>query len=476
MRHGQGRQLVRAFALTLASALLWGVAHLATGRRFTGGVLATAYTVVFMGIGLCATRWRGHVAELAVQPDWLTLMMIGCLVLAVCWTLVIAVSWRLVRPEGLGAPSRILAVGAVTGLCLVIAAPFAFAAHNTLVARDTLTAIFGGHADKGDGRVLAGKKRLNVLLLGGDSGRNRFGVRTDSVTLASVDTRTGDTVLLGLPRNLEHVPMPQGPARQRFPDGFAGDGALTPGLLNEVYQYAEEHPEMVPGVPDGKRGPALIKQTVAGVLGLPVDYYVLADMKGFAQLVDAMGGVWLRIPEDITFGKYDEGRLAAGYRRLSGTEALWYGRSRTFSSDYVRMARQKCLLRAIARQADPGRVLTRFEQLAVAARHTIATDVPQKMLPSLLKLAGRVKDGGKITSLQFTPPLIDTSAPDWALIQRLSAQALASPSRKAADALHGTAEGSAAARKANVDDASSGGAAPSPADGAATSLDATCPS
>ncbi|MDX6744415.1 LCP family protein [Actinocorallia sp. A-T 12471] len=468
MRHGQGRQLVRAFALTLASALLWGVAHLASGRRLTGSLLAAAYTAVFMGIGLGATRWRGRIAELAVQPDWLTLMMVGCVGLAVCWAVVVAASWKLVRPVGLGAPARILAVSAVTGLCLVIAAPFAFAAHSTLVARDTLTAIFGEHADKGDGRVFAGKKRLNVLLLGGDSGRNRFGVRTDSVTLASVDTRTGDVVLLGLPRNLERVPLPEGPARQRFPDGFTGDGALTPGLLNEIYQYAEEHPDMVPGVPDGKRGPALLKQTVSGVLGLPVDYHVLVDMKGFAQLIDAMGGVWLRIPEDITFGKYNEGRLAAGYRRLSGSEAMWYGRSRTYSSDYVRMARQKCLIRAMARQADPARVLTRFEQLAAATRHTISTDVPQRLLPSLLKLAGKVKDKGTITSLQFTPPLIDTSAPDWERIRRLSADALLAP---AAKPLRGTEHADAGTV---VQDA-----APSRAHettGTAASLDATCPS
>ncbi|WP_460305311.1 LCP family protein [Actinocorallia aurea] len=473
MRHEQGRQLVRAFSLTLASALLWGVAHLASGRRLTGAALVAAYTVAFMAIGLGATSWRGRVAELALRPDWLTLMMIGCLALAVGWILVIAASWRLVRPVGLGAPSRVLAVGAVAGLCLVIAAPFAFAAHSTFVARDTLTAIFGGHADKGDGRILAGRKRLNILLLGGDSGSNRFGVRTDSVTLASVDTRTGDTVLLGLPRNLEHVPMPAGPARQRFPEGFAGDGPLTPGLLNEIYQYAEEHPEIVPGVPDGRRGPALLKETVAGVLGLPVDYYALVDMRGFAGLVNAMGGVWLRIPEDITFGKYDEGRLAAGYRRLNGTEALWYGRSRTYSSDYVRMARQKCLIRAIVRQADAGRVLTRFEQLAVAARHTISTDVPQKMLPSLVKLAGRVKDGGKITSLQFTPPLIDTSAPDWALIQRLSAKALTSPAHSS-QALRRSAGQDAAASTTAVDHSASGGS--EHALGSASSLDATCPS
>ncbi|MCD0450206.1 LCP family protein [Actinocorallia sp. API 0066] len=467
MRHGQGRQLARAFALTLASALFWGVAHLTSGRKLVGASLAAAYTSVFAGIGLAVTRFRGHLAELAVQPDWLTLMMIACVGLAVGWAVVIASSWKLVRPVELGAPARILGVGAVTGLCLVIAAPFAFAAHSTLVARDTLVTIFGEH-DPAGAKILAGKKRLNVLLLGGDSGHNRFGLRTDSVTLASVDTRTGDTVLLGLPRNLERVPLPEGPARQRFPHGFTGDGALTPGLLNEVYQYAEEHPEIVPGVPNGKRGPTLLKKTVSGILGVPVDYHVLVDMRGFAQLVDAMGGVWMRIPEEITYGRHNEGRLAAGHRKLSGSEALWYGRSRTYSSDYVRMSRQKCLIRAIARQADPAKVLTRFQQLATAAKHTISTDVPQRLLPALLKLSGRVKDKGDITSLQFTPPLIDTGNPDWARIRTLSAKAIRTPHAHAAKA-------SAAGQSAPVVPADETAQQAHP-EGAAASLDASCPS
>ena len=45
--------------------------------------------------------------------------------------------------------------------------------------------------------------------------------------------------------------------------------------------------------------------------------------------------------------------LPAGTRRLSGKEALWYGRSRSDGDDYVRMSRQKCLLYAVAQQADP---------------------------------------------------------------------------------------------------------------------------
>ncbi|GAA1003480.1 hypothetical protein Aple_003770 [Acrocarpospora pleiomorpha] len=76
--------------------------------------------------------------------------------------------------------------------------------------------------------------------------------------------------------DLQRVPMPAGPARTAFPSGFTG--GASPGLLNEVYQWAEDNPSLVPGVPDRQRI-TLLKATVGGILGLPIDYYAMVDMK-----------------------------------------------------------------------------------------------------------------------------------------------------------------------------------------------------
>lgn len=226
-------------------------------------------------------------------------------------------------------------------MCFAVAVPVAWSAHSTYVYRNALTSIFRSGSENGK-KVDAedpfnGEPRVNVLLLGGDAASNRTGVRTDSMTVASVDTKTGDTVLLSLPRNLESFPMPPGPARDRFPYGFTGDGPQNPGLLNEVYEYAENHPDVVPGVAKNHRGPELLKATIAGILGVRVDYYILVDMFGFADIIDAMGGVKLKITEPIPYG-LQGAVLQPGHRTLSGKEALWYGRSRTNSSDYVRMS------------------------------------------------------------------------------------------------------------------------------------------
>lgn len=431
--HGFG--LGTSIALTVGSAVLWGVAHLATGYRRTGLILMGAYGVMLATVATLVIGFGAQLLSLAVQPGWLMAFTIALAAIATAWTIVIIWSFVLVRPAASTVTTRTLTTGIAAALCVLVIAPMAYAGRLAYVSRDLVNSVF---TQTSSPEIAAdpwsGETRFNVLLVGADAASNRIGVRTDSMTVASVDTSTGATTLLSLPRNLEHVILPKGPARERFPYGFTGEPPYTPGLLNEVYQYAEDYPEMVPGVHKGKRGPSLLKRTVSDILGIPVNYYAMVDMAGFAQIIDAMGGVKVTIKEPIVYGKYSEGTLAAGTRKLSGQEALWYGRSRTDSDDYARMSRQKCLLNAVAKQADPMTVLSSFEGLASATKRAIATDIPQDLLSPMVELAQKVK-GTQIKSLQFVPPLISTAAPDWDLIKRKVSSALADrPENKTATA------------------------------------------
>jgi cell envelope-related function transcriptional attenuator common domain len=466
--HHRRRGLPSALGLTCASALLWGVAHLYIGRTRAGVALLALQAALITMILLALTALRLRLIPLALRPEWLTVLVGALVLIGAVWVAVVILSYRAVRPARPGTAARVLARGAVAALCVVIMAPFAYTARLALVSRDVLITLFAADgADDAD--PWRGRSRVNILLVGADAARNRPGARTDSMTVASIDTRTGRTILFGLPRNLERVPMPAGPARQRFPFGFTGDGtARTPGLLNEVYQWAEDHPEIVPGVPDGRRGPTLLKRTVSEILGIPVDHYAMVDMHGFAELIDAIGGVTVTIKSDIPYGRQGD-ILPAGTRRLSGKEALWYGRSRSDSSDYVRMARQKCLLYAVARQADAGLVLRGFERIADAAKRYVSTDIPRDMLPALAELATR-PGAADLKSLQFVPPLITPSDPDWYLIRRTVAQTLAAADRPR--------PGRSAASSASATSAPSGAPAgapePSPAPDRPADLAALC--
>jgi len=310
-------------------------------------------------------------------------------------------------------------------LSVSVMLPFAFTASTIKTLNDTLDAI---SVTPGDGTTPSpvkaedpwnGRRRLNFLLLGGDAAGNRSGVRTDTMIVASVNLATGNTVLFSLPRNLQYVRFPPGsPMHKQFPNGFTAEQ----GLLNAVWYYADNNPQVMGG---RNRGAQALKDAIGYTLGLHIDYYAMVDMYGFARLIDALGGLRIRVQEDIKWGGLygTAGTIKAGYRRLSGEEVLWYGRSRVGSDDFARMGRQRCIIGALVQQANPATVLANFTKIATATRHMFRTDIPRDLFEHLVPLALKVKDA-KITSVQFVPPLIYPGNPDWNKIRKITLQAI----------------------------------------------------
>ena len=150
------------------------------------------------------------------------------------------------------------------------------------------------------------------------------------------------------------------------------------------------------------------------------DYFVLVNLKGFADIVDALGGIQIRVTDRIPIGgeRYPDNSVKVQphgwieprlYRDMNGYHALWYARSRFLSEDYDRMIRQRCVMGAIARQADPARVLVRFQSLARASKGLIVTDIPSNMLSPLAALALKGKDA-KITGVSVDKSVFGPSS------------------------------------------------------------------
>jgi len=278
-----------------------------------------------------------------------------------------------------------------------------------------------GHTAAPAGGAL-GRPRWNVLLLGSDAGPDRTGARTDTMMVASIDTRTAATTLIGLPRNIQYAPFPPGsPMAARFPDGFHDRRSPTSGdyLLNNVAQYGAEHPGLAPAGPTADRGLNLLLSSVSDMLALPLDHYVEVDMNGLAAIVDALGGVTVDVgPVPLPIGgvTYDgrhvapDGYVPAGVQHLDGNQALWFARSRRDSDDYDRMARQRCLIRAVLTEKQPIDVVTRFRSVATATASSIRTNIPQSLLPALLTLADEHRPP-LLRSISFDPGLPDPAAP-----------------------------------------------------------------
>ncbi|GAA4745320.1 hypothetical protein GCM10023350_32680 [Nocardioides endophyticus] len=169
-------------------------------------------------------------------------------------------------------------------------------------------------------------------------------------------------------------------------------------MLNAVYSQV---PALYPHIlgKSENEGADAVKQAVAGSLGTHVDYYVLINLLGFQQLVDAIGGVTVNINEPIAInGNTDAGIPPTGYlepgpdQHLNGFHALWYSRGRWGSDDYERMLRQRCMVDALVEAADPLTVLRRYQDLASAGKQIMRTDIPRELMPAFVDLALQVKE------------------------------------------------------------------------------------
>ncbi len=250
--------------------------------------------------------------------------------------------------------------------------------------------------------------------------------------------------MFSFPRNMQNVPFPtDSPMHRVFPNGYdCGDTCL----LNAVYTYASTHKGLYPSSVKNPGAQATM-DAVAAITGLKVNYYALIDLKGFQGLIDAVGGVTIHVKQRVPIGGETtpiSGYIKPGTQHLSGYRALWYARSRTGSSDYDRMARQRCVMTAMLQQLNPETVLLKFNGIASASSKVIRTTIPEGDLGTFVDLAIKAKSQ-KVTSVQFVPPLVIPKHPDFAAIRARVAGAIASaekPPATATSTAHATSSGS----------------------------------
>ncbi|MEJ3654448.1 LCP family protein [Actinomycetes bacterium KLBMP 9759] len=421
-RRGPERSLGRALIATAAATVAPGAGHLLLRRRRTGAVILGVFLLVVISVVLLVmTADRTTLLENALSSRVLVLATIGALIAAISWMAVIVRTYLLARPRGVGLARQAIGVGVVAALCVVVAAPFGFGANLANSQRSLLDTLFTGGGGTDAAEAIA-KPRLNILLVGSDAGPDRRGARTDTMMVASLDTKTGRTTLFSLPRNIERAQFPENtPMGEKFPDGFREKGNPGAGdyFLNAVYAWGRDHPADAPQGPTQDPGLNLLHQSIETMLGLKLDYFIEVDMHGFESIIDAVGGVTLDVgPERLAIGGIGPhgerikptGYIEPGVQKLDGRLALAFARARTNSSDYARMGRQRCLLQTLLTQKSPADILTNFQAVAAATKNSVSTNIPQQVLPALVSLAG--KDTVALESVSFDPSLPDPDQDD----------------------------------------------------------------
>ncbi|WP_317637291.1 LCP family protein [Lactobacillus xylocopicola] len=214
--------------------------------------------------------------------------------------------------------SRICGIVAVMCVCfgLAWAAHLYFALHS---------AIDGENGNSATSVRIANKQPISMLILGVDQGiegRHDRG-NSDTLILATANPGKNKATMTSIPRDtLANILGDPGDRYNMF-------------RVNSAY---------------GVGGSKASMKTVSALLGVPIYYYVEVNMKALKSLVDAVGGVTVKVPFDFT---YDWCDFHKGKQRLNGRHAVAYVRMRHDDphGDYGRQMRQRQVIEAVVHKA-----------------------------------------------------------------------------------------------------------------------------
>lgn len=211
-------------------------------------------------------------------------------------------------------------------------------------------------------------KRINILLLGvddGDPDNPGSPKRSDTMMVASVDTKNGKINLLSIPRDtMVNIP------------GHGED------KITHAFFYG---------------GATLSKQTVEQFLNISVDHYVVIDWKAFIKVVDILGGVDINVAHDMNYEDPYEGlsiHLKKGQQHLDGEKAGEYVRFRHDElGDIGRVERQQGFLNSLTNQMMQAGTIVKLPSLISAIHQYVQTDMDTITLMKLANSMASLKAG-----------------------------------------------------------------------------------
>ncbi len=186
---------------------------------------------------------------------------------------------------------------------------------------------------------------ISVLLLGvdtGDLGRTETG-RSDTMLVTTINPEKKQTTIVSLERDIYTE--------------IVGKG--TKDKLNHAYAFG---------------GVNMAIASVENLVDIPIDHYVVMNMKGFKQLVDAVNGVDVENTLDFT---YEGTTFNKGTVHLDGSDALRYTRMRYDdpNGDYGRQERQRQVIAAIVKKAVNVSTVTNYKNILAAIEANTKTDL-----------------------------------------------------------------------------------------------------
>ncbi|MEV0456119.1 LCP family protein [Catellatospora methionotrophica] len=275
-----------------------------------------------------------------VQPKWGRIALVALIALALCGGLGLGGAWL-----------------------------YAKSVEGDLSRTDPFSALTGGRPPK----TVNGSQ--NILLVGSDSrdpdaATDKGGEwRTDTMIVMHIPSSQDRAYLISLPRDL-HVYIPK--------DAAAADCGTRKAKLNAAYAFG--------GMP-------LLVKTVECYTSVRMDHVMLIDFGGFTEVVDALGGVDMKIEKTITSIHKPKRTFTKGTMHLNGAEALDYARQRKQfpDGDFARMRHQQQLLKALLDKAVSGGIVTspgKLNDFLGAVTSAVTVDQDFKLIDMAIQFRG----------------------------------------------------------------------------------------
>lgn len=214
--------------------------------------------------------------------------------------------------------------------------------------------------------------RINILLLGIAGEGKPGGNLTDTIMIASIDTKNKKVALLSLPRDL-YTSVPE---------------SNYSAKINSLYKYGLSN----------NQGVIPLKKAVENMTHLSIDYYLVVNFSGFEKFIDDIGGINVEVHRDIYDPaypgpnySYETFEIKKGFHKLDGATALKYARERHNDpeGDFGRAKRQQQVIQTAKNKVFSTQTLLNpfaVTKLMNTLGDNIKTDITVEEIDSFIKL------------------------------------------------------------------------------------------
>ncbi len=206
---------------------------------------------------------------------------------------------------------------------------------------------------------ISGGKQVNVLLMGIDARSAEANSRSDTMILASIDGKNKKVVLVWIPRDTRVE--------------------VKPGRFDKINSVNYIY------------GPERACEVVSDLLDTQVDHYVVTNFRGFAKIIDILGGLDFNVESNMYHWDPNPDLqidLKKGQQHLDGKAALAYVRFRGVpTADIGRTGIQQKFVKTLAEEMLQGKTILKLPQLIPEIVKNIRTNIPMEDIAYMVKMA-----------------------------------------------------------------------------------------